>query len=81
MISSATSSALLIGRRVHVAAKRLRTSTAAAARPSPSFEYKVQSTDDPKPRKTCITCGFVNCESSSSKLLLYLVNVLWKETY
>ncbi|CAN0181220.1 unnamed protein product [Ectocarpus sp. 6 AP-2014] len=63
MISSARSSALLIGRRVHVAAKGLRTSTAAAARPSPSFEYKVQSTDDPKPRKTCTTCGFVNYEN------------------
>ncbi|CAM9265347.1 unnamed protein product [Ectocarpus sp. 4 AP-2014] len=63
MISSARSSALLFGRRVLVAAKRLRTSPAAAARPSPSFEYKVQSIDDPKARKTCTTCGFVNYEN------------------
>ncbi|CAM9796202.1 unnamed protein product, partial [Ectocarpus sp. 12 AP-2014] len=63
MISSARSSALRIGRRVHVAAKRWRTSTAAGARPSPLFEYKVQSTEDPKPRKTCTTCGFVNYEN------------------
>ncbi|CAM9130122.1 unnamed protein product [Ectocarpus fasciculatus] len=75
MISSAMSSASLIGRPVHVAANRLRTTstataaaaaaaaTAAAATALPSFEYKVQSTEDPKLRKTCATCGFVNYEN------------------